>query len=145
MYHIDRIPVMNMLPKIFTLVSVSLLVKELYTIYKKLKEKFVNREINDVLIFYEDYYNCGKSLDESCSNQTCTEHSFNKLITRLNAARVSIDVCVYVVSCRKIIDVLIKASKRGVSVRLITDMESMTACSRLYYAGEFKTHKKYCC
>lgn len=135
-----RIPVngMNMLPKILTLVSVSLLAKELYTIFKKLKEKLADREINDVLVFYEDYYNCGKPLDESCTNQTCTEHSLHKLITRLKAARVSIDLCVYMVSCRKIIDVLTQASKRGVSVRLITDVDGITASKRLYYAGEFK-------
>lgn len=134
----NGIYVTNMLPKILTLVSVSLLVKELCTIYKKLNEKFVDREINDVLVFYENYYNCGKSVDESCTNQTCTEHSFNKLISRLRAARVSIDLCIYVVSCRKIIDVLISASKRGVSVRLITDINGVSVSKKLYYAGEFK-------
>lgn len=48
------------------------------------------------------------------------------MIETLQEARKSLDVCVFVISCKELADVLINAHRNGVIVRVISDGEQMT-------------------
>lgn len=49
------------------------------------------------------------------------------LLSYIKAARKSIDICVYCISCFEIADVVLKRHKVGVKVRVITDLSMEVA------------------
>lgn len=53
--------------------------------------------------------------------------SLSVLIRTLQSARKSLDVCVFVISCRELAEVLISAHSNGVVVRVISDNEQVFA------------------
>lgn len=52
--------------------------------------------------------------------------SLSVLLETLQEAKESLDVCVFVISCKELADALIKAHHNGVVVRVISDNEQMT-------------------
>lgn len=64
---------------------------------------------------------------QACTRRSCKyahePTSLSKLLTVLNAATSSLEVCVFCITCNEIADVLEAAAKRGVMVRIITDDE----------------------
>eukprot|EP00478_Filoreta_tenera_P005697 GABV01006952.1.p1 GENE.GABV01006952.1~~GABV01006952.1.p1 ORF type:complete len:121 (-),score=34.67 GABV01006952.1:3-323(-) len=51
--------------------------------------------------------------------------SLSRMLEIFNNARKSIQVCIFTLSCNEISEALIKAQKRGVNVRVITDDEQV--------------------
>ena len=79
----------------------------------------------DRLIACKDYF-IG---EHGCSNLSCSfthePNSLSCLYKYLAGARSSLDVCVFVICCADLGDVLINAHKRGVKVRVICDDEQV--------------------
>lgn len=106
-----------------------------YQIYKKVKSrnngnrrKFPKTE---VLFFPDETVACKAYFtdDYGCKNSNCRfsheENSLSKLFTYLISARISIDVCVFVITCSDLADLLIKSHQKGVVVRVVTDNEQV--------------------
>lgn len=108
----------------------------LYQLYihfqkKNIKLKGKNRHETEVLFFpdYEvaciDYF----TRIEKCDRNNCPfsheDNSLSRLFQLILSARCSLDVCVFVITCDDLTNLLITAHKRGVCVRVITDDEQV--------------------
>jgi cardiolipin hydrolase len=83
----------------------------------------------EVLFFPDKKVACIKHFTSECESENCSysheENSLSKLFQFLNKAVHSVDVCVFVLTCTDLADLLIQAAERGVRVRVITDCEQV--------------------
>ena len=79
-----------------------------------------------VLFFPDDA--TARSLATAAGKPDGQEHGGNlsELMLTLQRAKRSIDVCIFVFSCKEIADLLIKAHRDGVVIRIITDNEQIS-------------------
>ncbi|XP_022318165.2 uncharacterized protein LOC111121268 [Crassostrea virginica] len=86
-------------------------------------------EYTEVLFFPDQKVACIKHFISECESESCSfsheENSLGKLFRYLHQAQNSIDVCVFVITCKDLADILIQALERGVRVRVITDCEQV--------------------
>lgn len=99
--------------------------------YWKRKEKTNTQrqpQINKVLFFPDQA--TARSLSSTPSrvvpDNSAEEGNLSILIGTLQGAKVSLDVCVFTISCKELADVLINAHHNGLVVRVISDNEQMT-------------------
>ncbi|XP_052069010.1 uncharacterized protein LOC127708201 [Mytilus californianus] len=107
----------------------------IYQIYKRvnIKNKGKRRKFpkTEVLFFPDETVACKSYFtdDYGCRNSNCRfsheENSLSKLFTYLMSARTSIDICVFVITCSDLAELLIKSHKKGVVVRVVTDNEQV--------------------
>lgn len=115
--------------------SVGVLSEVVYQLYKRFyigtKKDNSNKVATEVLFFPDAKVACKShfTADYGCENTHCQfsheENSLSKLFTYLTSARSSLDVCVFVITCSDLADLLVKACKKGVKVRVITDHEQV--------------------
>lgn len=106
-----------------------------YQIYKRVnKRNKINRRKfpkTEVLFFPDETVACKAYFtdDYGCKNPNCRfsheENSLSKLFTYLMSARTSIEICVFVITCSDLAELLIKSHKKGVVVRVVTDNEQV--------------------
>ncbi|XP_014777164.1 uncharacterized protein LOC106874083 [Octopus bimaculoides] len=96
----------------------------------KNKQKTRKKSLGSKVLFFPDKQIACKShfVDESgCTSFPChyshSPTSLSFLFQLLCSARKSIDICVYIISCHDLVDILIKLNAMGVAIRLITDDE----------------------
>jgi len=127
-----------------------------YYCYKKWRKrsqgissaKSESKEVEEVLFFPDAQIACKDHFvgEDGCSRQNCRfthEHnSLSRLYQFLDEAIVSLDVCVFVICCADLGDLLITAHKRKVKVRVICDDEQIDITGsqiwKLRKAGNFK-------
>ncbi|KAJ8318461.1 hypothetical protein KUTeg_003552 [Tegillarca granosa] len=103
-----------------------------YQIYVRLNSKKEDKKcITEVLFFPDLKVACKAHFTsiEGCNNRHCrythSGNSLSRLYNYLTLSRKSLDVCVFVLSCADLADILILVHKRGVMVRIITDNEQV--------------------
>lgn len=84
----------------------------------------------EVLFFPDNRVACKSHfIGDGCGKLDChfshEPNSLSKLFEHLTKARKSLDVCVFVITCSSLADVLVEAHKKGVVVRIITDDEQV--------------------
>lgn len=84
---------------------------------KKIKDK--RKEVHEVIMFSSDATVLKKSKYSRCA---ITE-SMERLLYRLNSARYSLDICMYVLTNLDIANVVLKLHFKGVKVRIIIDAD----------------------
>lgn len=114
--------------------------KELYNLYKKCTR--IHHETYFVMMGEPDC--C--SINDFNSNRNCKKYCLGRLLTRIinriNSAQSSICIAMYNFTNHKIADSVLRAHRRGVKIRLITDKsmcenkENKTQAKRLKDAGE---------
>jgi len=97
----------------------------------KKNESENRKEIEEVLFFPDKEVACKDYFigEDGCSNMKCKfshDHSsLSRLYQFLHEARHSLDVCVFVICCVDLADVLIEAHRNNVHVRVICDDEQL--------------------
>lgn len=87
--------------------------------------------ITEVLFFPDRMVACKDYFigEHGCTNLRCRfthePNSLSSLYKHLSGARTSLDVCVFVICCADLGDVIINAHRRGVKVRVICDDEQV--------------------
>ena len=100
-----------------------------YILYKLWMIKTKSEETEEpearVLLFPDGGYQCNYWTAGHCHYESCTllHHKTNKtrLKELLECAEKSIDVCMFVLSCAVLLDALIEAHRKGVTVRIVCD------------------------
>lgn len=115
---------------IFT--GVCVLSEIVFQFYKYRYNRSITKEkekSTEVLFFPDKKVACIKHFTSECESENCSysheENSLSKLFQYLNKAVHSVDVCVFVLTCTDLADLLIQAAERGVRVRVITDCEQV--------------------
>ena len=135
----------------FACVLVAGVISEIvYMLYKKYvsKTKAVKSK-TDVIFFPDKTVACKEHFTSplGCDKVKCgfshdEDLSLGRLYHCLSEAKKTIDVCVYVLTCKHLADVLIEGVNRGMCVRVITDSEQMqqqeSQIWRLRSEGELK-------
>lgn len=80
----------------------------------------------DVLFFPDRGMPCRNFLQgRHCNRPNCTyvheNTSLTKLLSYINSATRSLDICVFTITCNEIADAITAAAQRGVAVRVISD------------------------
>jgi len=108
------------------------IVYQLYLRHSNRKDKKIRLFPKTEVLFFPDKTVACKAYftqDYGCKNTNCRfshkENSLSKLFTCMTSARKSIDVCVFVITCSDLADLLIQAYKKGVIVRVVTDNEQV--------------------
>ena len=105
-------------------VLASFILYKLWIISTKSEEEIEKPEAR-VLMFPDGGYQCNYWTAGDCTYQCCTllHHKTNKtrLKELLEHAEKSIDVCMFVLSCAVLLDALIEAHRKGVTVRIVCD------------------------
>ncbi|XP_011166970.2 mitochondrial cardiolipin hydrolase [Solenopsis invicta] len=85
-------------------------------------------EIFEVMFFSNDSKFCRSHLAsmKPCAKQNCAILNLKKIINYLDSATATLDICIYFFTFPELAEVIIKAKKRNVVVRMILD-ESMAA------------------
>ncbi|XP_060076527.1 uncharacterized protein LOC132556155 [Ylistrum balloti] len=111
-------------------VALGVLSEIVYTIYKRLIKKAVSkRDTTEVIFFPDSKVACVDffTKPDGCVVRGCKfshqDNSLSKLFMMLSKSTQSMDVCVFVMTCTDLTDLLIRAHWRGVRVRVITDCE----------------------
>jgi cardiolipin hydrolase len=107
----------------------------LYSWYKKKKEekKKLGDTVLQILFFPDQRIRCNAHFNErrGCRKLNCPySHETNSLseLTRyLNGARMSIDLCVFTITCHELGDHIVELHRSGLKVRVITDIEQIDA------------------
>ncbi|XP_033736395.1 mitochondrial cardiolipin hydrolase-like isoform X3 [Pecten maximus] len=106
----------------------------IYTIYKKIAKKSnAKKDMTEVIFFPDSKVACVDYFTKvnGCVTRECRfshkENSLSKLFMKLSRSIKSMDVCVFVMTCTDLTDLLIQAHRRGVCVRVITDCEQVDA------------------
>lgn len=76
------------------------------------------------ILFFPDEATA-RSLSSNSKNGSVELGSLALLMSTLQKARKSIDVCVFMITCKELTDILISAHQRSVIVRIITDNENV--------------------
>ena len=117
--------------------AVGLASEILYQTYLWLKRRHRKTEsrtessISEVLFFPDRMVACKDYFigEHGCSNLKCRfthePNSLSSLYKHLAGCRTSLDVCVFVICCSDLGDVIIDAHRRGVKVRVICDDEQI--------------------
>lgn len=88
----------------------------------------VSPQTKTQVLFFPDSATAQALCSGSMSAETSADHgSLSVLIKTLQTARKSLDVCVFVFSCKELADVLMSAHANGVVVRVISDNEQVFA------------------
>ncbi|XP_005092871.1 mitochondrial cardiolipin hydrolase [Aplysia californica] len=110
----------------------------IYQIYRKYKRKSKHRKENEsksrlsksslqVLFFPDkdvacrDYFISGDGCFKSNCQFSHSKTSLSELCKHMMSSQRSLDVCVFVITCRDLADILLKLHRRGVKIRIITD------------------------
>lgn len=99
--------------------------------YKGQSESESRKEIEEVLFFPDSQVACRNYFvgDHGCDNNNCRfthiPNSLSRLYEFINSAKKSVDVCVFVICCTELADLLIELNKRNVIVRVICDDEQI--------------------
>ena len=115
---------------------VSEVVYFLYKRYRKRKWQYKDesesiKDIEEVLFFPDSQVACKKYFvgEFGCDNVNCrfthVPNSLSRLYQFINSAKKSLDVCVFVICCVELADLLIELQKRNVTVRVICDDEQI--------------------
>lgn len=112
-----------------------------YFLYKRLRkrqwqvgkqnESESKKAIEEVLFFPDVQVACKDFFvsEDGCNNARCRfthiPNSLSRLYEFISSARTSIDVCVFVICCSELADLLIEAQKRNLNVRVICDDEQV--------------------
>ena len=94
-------------------------------------ESRTRKEITEVLFFPDRMVACKDYFigEYGCANLRCRfthePNSLSALYKYLSGVRTSLDVCVFVICCSDLGDVIVDAHKRGVKVRVICDDEQV--------------------
>lgn len=64
---------------------------------------------------------CQCDINSRCQNRYCNGNLLRKIIGHINSAQTTISIAMYNITNREIVDSIIEASERNVSVRVITD------------------------
>ncbi|OWF50824.1 mitochondrial cardiolipin hydrolase-like [Mizuhopecten yessoensis] len=114
--------------------AVGFLTEIIYTVYKRLSKKSkAKNDTTEVIFFPDSQVACIDYFTKvnGCVARDCKfshkENSLSKLFMILSKSTKSMDVCVFVLTCTDLTDLLIQAHKRGVRVRVITDCEQVDA------------------
>lgn len=84
---------------------------------KSKKEK--RKEVHEVIMFSND----AKELKKSKYSRCVITESMERLLCRLNSARYSLDICMYVLTNLDIANAVLKLHYKGVKVRVIIDAD----------------------
>ncbi|XP_062593336.1 uncharacterized protein LOC134254821 [Saccostrea cucullata] len=108
--------------------AISEIVYQFYT-YRFMRSIREEGKSTEVLFFPDKKVACIKHFTSECESESCSysheENSLSKLFKYLHEAVYSLDVCVFVITCTDLADLLIQAAGRGVCVRVITDCEQV--------------------
>lgn len=112
-----------------------------YFVYKRFSKRrwqLVSRsesesrnEIEEVLFFPDSEIACKDKFvgEDGCNNLRCRfshrPNSLSRLYEFISGAKTSLDVCVFVICCADLADLLIQAHKQNVKVRVICDDEQI--------------------
>ena len=95
---------------------------------------------------YNPHYHCPDKSRATSSNPCRFTHkatSLSKLMNYLNKAKSTLDLCVFIITCPELANVIITLFKRGVVVRVITDSQQVDAIGsqigKLRAAGVYVT------
>lgn len=108
-------------------------VYQVYLKFRKRKPKKRNGNTFKVIFFPDQKIACKSYFLQrgGCQNLNCkfshATTSLSQLYENLTAARKSIDLCVFTISCQDLVDAIVDLHKNGVSVRVITDDEQVDA------------------
>lgn len=84
-----------------------------------------NREINDVILFSDDFIRNTIKVPPNKDLAICESRELNcyKLIKYLISARETLDVCMYLITSNEIAEQIIRLGQKHVLVRIIVDSE----------------------
>lgn len=89
---------------------------------KTLEEDDINYHFYHQCKFTSIKYNCRSHLmNASECGEDCAVVIEKELTSLVSSAKISICICMYILTLKNVIFAMIKASKRGVKVRVITD------------------------
>ncbi|XP_069124175.1 uncharacterized protein [Argopecten irradians] len=114
--------------------AVGTVTEVIYIIYKRFSKKpKAKKAMTEVIFFPDSKVACVDYFTKTngCMSRDCRfshkENSLSKLFVTLSNSTRSMDVCVFVMTCTDLSDLLIRAHQRGVRVRVITDCEQVDA------------------
>ena len=118
------------------LLTAAVVSEAVYQLYKRWitckNEDQQNESRKDEVVFFPDQEMACKNYftgEDGCENDRCRfthkPNSLSKLYEYLAGAQVSLDVCVFIICCADLGDLLISAHRRGVKVRVICDDEQV--------------------
>ena len=89
------------------------------------KKKKINFDCDCILFVPNNISseNCYLKEDYFCGRLACSFCNFHKFLKVLSKATYSLDICVYLITCKKICDIIKKLFDEGVAVRIITDKQ----------------------
>ncbi|CAL1541037.1 unnamed protein product [Lymnaea stagnalis] len=115
----------------------------LYKLYCKTKKHKSKTEIGSesrlsstslqVLFFPDEKVACKDYFitDNGCVKQNCRfsheKSSLSELYKHLCSGKTTVDICVYIITCKDLAEILMKMFKRGVKIRIITDKDQLQA------------------
>lgn len=111
-----------------TALAISTSYEVLYWLYHRyLKSSISNTEDSDIEVafFPDSVVACEAYFSYGCSDRNCwhahKQTSSMKIMSFLQNAQLSLDICVYCITSQELIDILLKCQSRGVVVRVLTD------------------------
>lgn len=125
-----------------TLGSVGLSVTVAYKIYSNYRQSSSHKEICELLFTNPSASCClGQKARANCANPYCIKKNSAKIIRHIEAAKHSISLAMLIFTYRQFMEALIRAHKRGVTVRVITDrgMEHSTGSTIKQLSDNGKT------
>ncbi|XP_043516914.1 mitochondrial cardiolipin hydrolase isoform X2 [Frieseomelitta varia] len=103
------------------------------------------QNISEVMFFTKESSLCRTHLngEEVCSKDNCPVQYLRKIISYMDRATRSLDVCMYFLTCQLLSNAIVNAHKRGILVRVIMDrrMSSNGVALRLSYEDNLMHHK----
>ncbi|XP_077301989.1 mitochondrial cardiolipin hydrolase-like isoform X2 [Arctopsyche grandis] len=83
--------------------------------------------INVLLTFDESSFRCKQEIGAgeggACHHRYCCVHNVQRIVDCLDGARICIDICIYIFSCKLLAQAVKRAHNRGVVVRIIADYD----------------------
>lgn len=97
--------------------------------FKRTSGKEKQEYLCDVIFFDGRAGNCADHVVEKldCPLQSCPAYKIRKIISYINAATTSLDLCIYVFRNKTLGNAILRAQKRGVKVRVISDEDKVFA------------------
>lgn len=95
---------------------------------KSMKQTTTTEHFVKILFFPDSQVSCRTHFTarHGCTVQRCRfshdpDNAYAQLLTYLKSVRHSIDLCVYMISCKDLADVIVDLNSKGVFIRIITD------------------------
>lgn len=73
------------------------------------------------VLFTNNKSNCCQAFNPECKNPHCTELIFSRIIQHIDQAKHIVCLAIYIFTSRKLADAILRAHKRGVTVRIIVE------------------------